>query len=120
MAVSQKIQNRLEETVAALKASREVSLSDKDDFIEILSEAAEGTNGLSVEDKTQANSVNIFNLCYMMIRDRLEGRAVGFWPALFRLIYLVRWQITIIALGAFVLFGYRPEIVEALRALAGR
>ncbi len=119
MAMTQKIKNRLEEITVALKESKNVSLADKDDFIEIMSEAAEGTNGLTVEEKTQANSVNLFNLCYLFMRDKLNA-ATGFWPALFRLIYLCRWQITIISLGAFVLFGYHPEIVDGLRAIIGR
>lgn len=119
MAMTQKVKNRLEEITIALKESKVVSLADKDDFIEIMSEAAEGTNGLSVEEKTQANSVNIFNLCYLFMRDKLNS-AVGFWPSLFRLIYLCRWQITIISLGAFILFGYHPEIVDGLRAIIGK
>jgi len=123
MAMQQKIRNRLDEITAALKESKAVSLADKDDFIEIMAEAAEGTNGLTVAEKTQANSVNIFNLCYLFMRDKLEGAgaaAHGFWPALFRLIERCRWQLTIIILGAYVLLGYRPQIVEALEALRGR
>ncbi len=112
MAVTQKIQNRLTETVAALRDSKTLSLSDKDDYIEILSEAAEGTNGLTVEEKTQANSVNIFNLCYLFMRDKLEGRVFGFWPSLFKLIERCKWQITIIILGAFALLAYRPQIAQ--------
>ena len=114
MAITQKIQNRLSETVAALRDSKTLSLSDKDDYIEILSEAAEGTNGLTVEEKTQANSVNIFNLCYLFLRDKVEGRPTGFWPCLFRLIERCRWQITIIVLGAFALLAYRPQIAAIL------
>lgn len=116
MAIPQKIQNRTDELVAALKTAKTLSLGDRDDYIEIMNEACEGTNGLTVEEKTQANSVNLANLCYLFLRDKIEG-ASGFWPALFRLIYLCRWQITILGLGAFVLFGYRPEIVDALKAL---
>lgn len=119
MAMTQKTKNRLEETIAELKAAKHISLGDRDDYIELLTEAAEGTNGLTVEEKVQANAVNTFNLCYLMLRGRLDGAAAaGFWPALFRLLYLCRWQVTIIALGAFVLFGFRPQIVEALERMA--
>lgn len=118
MAMTAKVKNRLDELVAALKETRNLSLGDRDDDIEILTQAAEGTNGLSLEEKVQATSENLFNLCYLFIRAQLEGgAAVGFWPALFRLLERCRWQVTIIALGAFVLFGYRPEIVENLKAL---
>ena len=120
MAIPQKVQNRADEIVAACKTTKNLSLSDRDDYIEIMTEACEGTNGLSPEQKLQANSVNLANLCYLFLRDKLEGRSAGFWPALFRLIYLCRWQITIISLGAFVLFGYHPEIVDGLRAIIGR
>ena len=120
MAISQKTRNRLDELTAALKECRDLSLNERDDYIEILAEAAEGTNGLTVEEKTQANSVNIFNLCYLFLRDKLEGGSGGKWQALFRLIERCRWQIVIIAIGAFVLFGYRPEIVDGIRALFGR
>lgn len=114
MAITQKIQNRLTEVVAAIRDSKTLSLSDKDDFIEILSEAANGTNGLKSEEKLQANSVNIFNLCYLFLRDKLEGRPTGFWPYLFRLIERCRWQITLIVLGAFALLAYRPQIAAIL------
>ncbi len=120
MAVTQKVQNRLAETVAALRDSKALSLSDKDDYIEIISEAAEGTNGLTIEQKTQANSVNIFNLCYLFMRDKLEGRVFGFWPALFRLIERCKWQITIIVLGAFALLAYRPQIIQIVDHFTGK
>ncbi len=119
MAMTQKTRNRLEETVAELKAAKHLSLGDRDDYIELLTEAAEGTNGLTVEEKVQANSVNTFNLCYLMLRGRLDAaRAAGFWPALFGLIERCRWQITIISLGAFILLGYRPQIIEALERIS--
>jgi len=118
MAMTQKTRNRLEGTIADLKAAKHISPGDRDDFIEFISEAAEGTNGLTNEEKIQANAQNLFNLCYLFIRDKIQsGAAAGFWPALFRLIYLCRWQVTIISLGAFILFGFRPQIVEALQSL---
>ena len=121
MAVPQKIRNRTEEVTAALKECRHLTLSERDDLIEIMAEACEGTNGLTVEDKTQANSVNLANLCYLVIRDKIEGTAAaGFWPLFFRWAERCSWQLVIIALGAFVLFGYRPEIVGAIKAIAGR
>lgn len=121
MATPEKILNRTEEIVAGCKEARHISLGDRDDFIEIMKRACAGTNGLTADDKLQACAENIANLTYLFIRDKLEGAtAAGFWPALFRLIYLTRWQITIIAIGAFILFGYRPEIVDGVRALIGR
>ena len=118
MAMTAKVQNRLDEIVAALKETRNLSLGDRDDDIEIITQTAAGTNGLSLEEKVQALSENLFNLSYLFIRAQLEGAAAaGFWPALFRLLERCRWQVTIIALGAFVLFGYRPEIIENLKAL---
>ncbi len=111
-----KISNRAEEIISALKESRKLSLSERDDLIEIMTEARDGTNGLTVEEKTQANSVNIANLCYLYIRERLEG-ASGFWPQLFRLVERCRWQIVIIVLGAFALLAYHPEIAGLIASL---
>lgn len=119
MAMNLKARNRLEGTVADLKSSKNVSPGNRDDYIEIITEAAEGTNGLTLEEKVNATAQNLFNLCYLFIRDKIESSpAAGFWPALFRLLYLCRWQITIIALGAFMLLGYRPQIVEALERIS--
>lgn len=118
MAMTQKTRNRLEGTIADLKAAKHISPGDRDDFIEFISEAAEGTNGLTIEEKTQANAQNLFNLCYLFIRDKVQnGGAAGFWPSLFRLIYLCRWQITIIAIGAFILLGYRPQLAQLIEQL---
>lgn len=116
MAMQQKIRNRLDEITAALKESKAVSLADKDDFIEIMSEAAEGTNGLTVEEKTQANSVNIFNLCYLFMRDKLEGGPRGFWQGLFHLIERCSWQIVVIVAIIAVAVIFRPEIAEVIKA----
>jgi hypothetical protein len=117
MAIPQKVQNRTDEIVAACKTAKDVSLGDRDDFIAIMMEACEGTNGLTPEEKLQANSVNLANLCYLFIRDKLEGRPAGFWPALFRLIERCKWQITIIVLGAFALLAYRPQIAQLIEHL---
>ena len=121
MATPEKIQNRTDEIVVACKDARHISLGDRDDWIEIMKRACAGTNGLTTDEKLQACAENLANLTYLFIRDKLEGAAArGFWPALFRLIERCRWQLTIIILGAYVLLGYRPQIVEALEALRGR
>lgn len=115
MAMLTKIKNRLDETVSALKESRDISLTDKDDYIELLHEAAEGTNGLTLEEKVQANSVNTFNLCYLMIRDKLEnntGRA-----GLYRLIERCKWQLTIIAGFISVVLAFRPQLAAVIENL---
>lgn len=117
MAMAAKIRNRLDELVAALKETRNLSLGDRDDDIEILTQTAEGTNGLSLEEKVQALSENLFNLCYLFIRAQLEGgAAAGFWPALFRLIERCRWQITIVALGVCAVLAFRPQFAALIEA----
>lgn len=120
MAVPEKIRNRTDEIVAALKESRSLSLSDRDDYIEIMKKACEGTNGLSLDEKIQACAENMANFCYLFLRDKLEGWPSGFWPALFRLVERCRWQITIIVLGALALFAYRPEIAGILKQFTPR
>ena len=118
MAISQKTQNRLDQLVAAIKDAKALTLNERDDCIEILNEAAAGTNGLTVEEKTQANSVNIFNLCYLFIRDKLEGGGYGggFWPALFRLLERCRWQVTIIAGFVSAVLAFRPQFAAIIEA----
>ncbi len=116
MAMTAKIKNRLDELVAALKGSKTLSLNERDDLIEIIAQAAEGTNGLTAEEKTQANSENIFNLCYLFIRDKLEGG--GSRAGLYRLIYMCRHQITILGLGALGLLAFRPQVAALLEGAA--
>lgn len=122
MAMTQKTKNRLEGTIADLKAAKHISPGNRDDYIEFISEAAEGTNGFTIEQKTQANAQNIFNLCYLFIRDKIESgsSAAGFWPGLFRLIERCKWQITIIVLGAFALLAYRPQIAQIVEHFTTR
>ncbi len=114
MATAAKIKNRLEETVAELKQSREISLTDKDDYIELLTEAADGTNGLTLEEKVQANANNTFNLCYLMIRDKLEGG--GGRSGLYMLIFRCRWQIVILAGFITLLLAFRPQLAAIIEA----
>jgi hypothetical protein len=117
MAVPEKVANRTEEIVAALKESRDLSLGDKDSFIEIMKRACAGCNGLTPDEKLQACAENIANLCYLMIKDKLEGgRVVGFWPHLFRLIERRTWAFVVIALAVIVLVGTSPEIIDRLQS----
>lgn len=116
MAIPQKIRNRTDEIVAALKECRSMSLNERDDLIEIMTEACEGANGLDLEAKTQANSQNIANLCYLFIREKLEGG--GSRAGLYRLLFKCRHQITVIILGAFALLAFRPQFAEMLAAAA--
>jgi len=117
MAVPEKIANRTERIVAALREARHLSLGDRDSFVEIMKRSCIATNGMSAEEKLQACSENIADLCYLIIKDKLEGPAtVGFWPSLFRLIDRHPVAFVVLVLGAYVLAGYRPEIVENLKA----
>ena len=116
MAISAKTRNRLDELIAALKKADGLTLNERDDLIEIITEAAEGTNGLTVEAKTQANSVNIFNLCYLYIRDRLEApKKVTSWKDV-----LIRcsWQtVAVVAItvpAVAVLLIYQPQLAAIL------
>ena len=110
-----KIANRAEAVINALKTDSRLSLSERDDMIEIMSEARDGTNGLTVEDKTQANSVNIANLTYLFIRHLLEGRETG-RGGLYRLIRDCRWQIVLIVAILSVLLAFRPQLAALIEA----
>ena len=121
MAMTQKTKNRLEETIAELKAAKHISLGDRDDYIELLTEAAEGTNGLTVEEKVQANAVNTFNLCYLMLRGRLDGAAAaGFWPSLFRLIRDCKRELMWLGFGITALCAFRPQGIQVFESIFGR
>lgn len=114
MAVTQKILNRFDGLADAIKSTKVLTLNERDDYLEILFEAKEGTNGLTLEEKTQANSQNIFNLCYLFMRDKLEGSDGK--SGLYRLIFLCRNQIVTLILGVVlivcVLMGYRPQVIQ--------
>jgi hypothetical protein len=116
MAMTQKTKNRLEGTIADLKVAKHISPGNRDDYIEFISEAAEGTNGLTLEEKTQANAQNLFNLCYLFIRDKIESgsTANGFWPLLFRMIERCSWQIVTITGIVSVTLILRPQIAAVI------
>jgi len=114
MSVPLSVQNRYDTLSSALKTSKLLSLSDQDDYLKILEETRDGTNGLTLPEKLQANSQNLFNLCYLFMRDKLEGGNSR--AGLYRLIFLCRNQIVILVLGVVlivcVLMGYRPQVIQ--------
>lgn len=119
MATPQKIANRSEALINALKANTELTLSERDDYIEIMTEAREGTNGLTTEEKTQANSENIANLCYLFIRHLLEGRngSATSWKDV---CVKCAWQI-VAGIGIVsALLIFRPELGAVISGIFGK
>lgn len=117
MAISHKTQNRWDTLSARLRANdgNRISLNDCDDYLEILAQSAQGTNGLGPEEKLQAASENIFNLTYLVIRDKLDAPRSRL--SLIRDIAIAcRWQITIIALGVCAVLAFRPQIAALIEA----
>lgn len=116
MATPQKVANRADAVIEALKKNDRLTLSERDDMIEIMSEAREGTNGLTVEEKTQANSVNLANLTYLFIRHLLEGCETG-RAGLYGLIRDCRWQIVILGGFLTLLLAFRPQLAAIIEKL---
>ena len=91
-----------------------MSLNERDDYIGIMLDAKNGANGLPTEEKLQACSENIANLCYLIIRDKLEGG--GGRAGLYVLIYRCRWQIVILAGFITLLLAFRPQLAAIIEA----
>lgn len=93
----------------------DMSPGDKDLCREICIEARDGTNGLDVEAKTQANSCNIANLTYLLVRYMLTRSAnCTTWKDV---VVRCSWQITIIVVALFVLIAIHPELGGVLAQL---
>ena len=117
MSTSHKTQNRLEMLSARIRANEgnRISLNDCDDYLAILAQSANGTNGLTPEEKLQACAENLFNLTYLFIRDKLDAPRSRL--SLIRDIAIAcRWQITIVALGVCAVLAFRPQIAALIEA----
>lgn len=108
MGIPQKIENRTSALISEINES-ELPLALKDNLREILLEAKDGTNGLDMEKKTQANACAIANCTYLLIRHILESEnaSTSNWKAVVR---ACSWQITIVLLGLFILIAIHPEL----------
>lgn len=107
MSVPSKIQNRIEASVKAVKDSG-LALAEKDDLIEMLTEARSGTNGLGLEEKTQANSENLANMTCLVVRHLL-GDIRTTWKDV---IIACRWNIVIVFALLIELLAIRPQIAN--------
>ncbi len=70
MAVPEKIQNRTNAVIKEINDSK-LPFAEKDDLREIIVRAAEGSNGLTPDDKIQATAENLANLTYLFTRHML-------------------------------------------------
>lgn len=114
MPVPQKIDNRIHALIDEVNASQ-MEPGEKDLCREILIEAHDGTNGLDVEAKTQANSCNIANLTYLLVRDMLKrAGASSSWKDV---VVKCSWQITIVLVALFALIALHPELGGVLAQL---
>lgn len=114
MAVPAKIAAR---TDAAIQIIRESSLpmSEVDDLISILVEARDGTNGLSLEEKVQANAHNIANLCSLFVRHSVD--AAKYRRSWRDVIVECKWPLVICVITLSILIAYRPSVVQTIEAL---
>lgn len=126
MAMSEKVKNRQEVLTADLKSCG-APLGAVDDDIEILAMAAAGTNGLPPDEKLQACAENIFNLCYLYIRDKqearkaakeAEGKATTWKDVLVRCAWQIVAVVAITVPAVVALFAYRPELAAVLKSLS--
>ena len=120
MAISRKTQNRLDTLTARLRENDgRLSLNDCDDYLEILAQSGEGTNGLTPEQKLQATSEGLFNLTYLFIRDKLETpKPATSWKDV---LIKCSWQtVAVVAItvpAVTALLAYRPQLAAILEHL---
>lgn len=115
MAIPEKTKNRTETGINAVR-NADMPIGDIDDFIEILKEAEAGTNGLSLEDKVQANAVNIANLCFLFVKHIVEScKYRRTWKDI---IVECKWAIVICVGIVSMLLAFHPELATILNNIA--
>lgn len=117
MAISHKTQNRWDSLSARLRDNDgRLSLNECDDYLEILAQNAEGTNGLKPEEKLQAISEGLFNLTYLFIRDKLEAQkpATSWKDVLIKCSWQTVVVVAITVPSITFLFVYQPQLAAIL------
>lgn len=108
MGIPEKIKNRAEAAIAEVNDSMEMEPGDKDLAREVLIEARNGTNGLTIEQKVAHNAETLFNLAYLFVRMMLkQSITTSNWKDV---IVRCSWQITIVLIGLFILIAIHPEL----------
>ena len=118
MAISEKIINRTQTAIQAIRDSH-LPAGEQDDLIEMVCDARDGTNGLSHDEKLQANADNIASLVFMFVRQAVARPER---PATWKdVVIKCRREIgVIVCLGLFALVyvvKVHPEIVQYLSLL---
>ena len=116
MAISEKILNRSETAIQAIRASK-LPPGEQDDLIEIVCDARDGTNGLSPDEKLQSNANNIFALVFLFVRAASAAPTTTSWK---QVIIACRRELTVVALGALALLALRPQIATVVEHLFSR
>lgn len=116
MAVSEKIRNRTETAIQAIRGSH-LSAGDQDDLIDIVCAARDGTNGLTHDEKLQSNANNIFALVFLFVRAATARQDASSWK---QVIIECRREIALIALGVITLFVLRPQIADVVEHILSR
>ena len=116
MAVSEKIRNRAETAIQAIRRSR-LSAGDQDDLIEIVCDARDSTNDLSDAEKLQSNANNIFALVFLFVRAATARQDVESWK---QVVIECRREIALIALGVITLLVLRPQIADVVEHILAR
>lgn len=98
-----------------INSSTKIDSTDKMFFNQMLSHAAEGTNGLSEHDKLQSVSESCFNLVTMFILEKCDTRECeSKTTSLYILLEKSKWAI-VTALGVIsTLLIFRPEVGQIL------
>lgn len=118
MAISEKILNRTETAIRIVRDSR-APAGDQDDYIEMLCDARDLTNGLPPEEKLQATTELLASLVFLYVRQSVQQPER---PATWKdVVIKCRREIgVIVSLGLFALVyvvKVHPEIVQYLSLL---
>ena len=117
MAVSEKILNRTDTSIKAVRDSH-LDVGEQDDLIEMACGARDGTNGLNPEAKLQACAENIANLVFLFIRQAVrKPPPTDSWKDV---IIKCRREITVIGLGIITLLVLRPQIADIVEHILRR
>ena len=111
MAVSEKILNRTDTAIKAIRDSH-LDVGEQDDLIEMVCSARDGTNGLSPEEKLQANAENLANLVFMFVRQNVRKPSpTTSWKDV---IIKCRRELVILGLGVITLLVLRPQVADVV------
>lgn len=108
------IENRRDSVIKSINDSKLPS-DAKEQFVEMVSNAADATNGFSPDQKIQAISEQVFSLTVLNVLNRIDVNH-GKWSAL----VACRWALTTIVGIVATMLVFRPELSGLIMKIVGQ